>query len=396
MVKNGPKGPVIPNVGWMPGAGIDPKTGFPEKVMLNDSTFLKNAIKKQLRNIDKLDTINSGTWYNIPCDISSQDLERMIYYKYKLCLFYNKPLGRFFILPFTLNPLDGIGIDELGRYTYIKPVAYVGGATEDEDGDGEKKKKPERKKTPIEEYLSQLSLKVRYAPVSPNEIAKMTEEQRDELLYNSAVILKDYSPSMNVNDAIPTSVLIDPLLDVMAECIPYCRTSMIASCGIKGIRVGDADEAHNVYAANLGIKMGAMSGEAYVPIEGKMEFQELTDNAVGKVQDYFLTLQSLDNYRLQLHGIQNGGLFEKKAHELNAEASINGGPVALVQQDRTSMRQDFCCIVNSIWPNIGMWYEPSENLTMADTNGDGVLYDRNETGENSGIDTGGSDNEENV
>ena len=166
---------------------------------------------------------------------------------------------------------------------------------------------------------------------------------------------------------------------------------MITSCGIKGIRVQDSDEISNVYEANEGIKVGAMNGQAYVPIEGKIDFQELTDNNTGKVQDYFLTLQSLDNYRLSLHGIDNGGLFEKKAHELQSEADINGGPVGLVMQDKVTIRQDFCDIVNSIW-GFGIWYEPSETISKADINGDGMLYDRNENGENSGIDTGGSDN----
>lgn len=379
-----PKGPVIPNVGWMPGAGIDPKTGFPIKAMMGDPTYLKNAIKKQLRDIDKKDAINKGKWYNIPCDISSQDIERMLYYKYKLCLFYNKPLDRFFILPFTLNPDDGIGLDEIGRYTYIKPVAYVGGATDDE-------KEGKRKKTPIEEYLSQLSLKVRYAPVTPEQIMNMTDEQYEDLINNSAVILYDYSLGLSNNDNVPKSVLMEPLLDVMSEIIPYARTNMITSCGIKGIRVGDSDEISNVYEANEGIKTGAMNGQAYVPIEGKLEFQELTDNNTGKVQDYFLTLQSLDNYRLSLHGIDNGGLFEKKAHELQSEADINGGPVGLVMQDSTTIRQDFATIVNSIWM-LGLWYEPSETISKADVNGDGLLYDRNENGENSGMDTGGNEN----
>lgn len=43
-----------------------------------------------------------------------------------------------------------------------------------------------------------------------------------------------------------------------------------------------------------------------------------------------------------------------------------------------------------------MWCEPAENITGADRNGDGVVYDRNEAGENSGVasdDNGGTENE---
>ena len=379
------KGPCIPNIYWMQSAGIDAKTGFPIKAMMSDNGYLKKGIKMQLRDLDKKTAINKGKWYNIPLDISGQFLEKMLYYKYKLCLFYNKPLNRFFILPFTLSATEdgGNGLDEYGRYTRIKPIAYVAGSDADEKN---------HKSTALEQYLSKLSLKVRYAPVDTSE---MSREELIDLTENSAVILMDYSPGLAYNDAIPRSVMNEPLLDFMSECIPYVRTNLLTSCGVKGVRVGDQDEAHNVIEANAGMKEAAMTGEAYVPIEGKMEFQELTDNAPGKVQDYFLAMQSLDNYRLSLHGINNGGLFEKKAQELNAEAAINGGPIGLIAQDYTSIRQDFCNIVNSIWP-VGIWYEPSENISMADTNGDGVLYDRNETGESSGLESGGSNDDSNV
>ena len=43
-----------------------------------------------------------------------------------------------------------------------------------------------------------------------------------------------------------------------------------------------------------------------------------------------------------------------------------------------------------------MWCEPAENITGADRNGDGVVYDRNEAGENSGVESsynGGTENE---
>ena len=104
-----------------------------------------------------------------------------------------------------------------------------------------------------------------------------------------------------------------------------------------------------------------------------------------------LAMQSLDNLRLSGYGIDNGGLFEKKAHELQTEADLNGGPVGLVLQDGLSIRQNFCNIVNSIW-GIGIWCEPAENIIGADINGDGVVYDRNDAGQNSGIESSNTDN----
>lgn len=40
-----------------------------------------------------------------------------------------------------------------------------------------------------------------------------------------------------------------------------------------------------------------------------------------------------------------------------------------------------------------MWCEPAENIMGADMNGDGLMYDRNEGGENGGVDTKAQSNE---
>jgi hypothetical protein len=166
--------------------------------------------------------------------------------------------------------------------------------------------------------------------------------------------------------------------------------------GIKGVRVQDADQASNVADANRSMYNAALTGDPYVPIVGTIDFQELTDGPVSKSEEYMLAMQSLDNLRLSGYGIDNGGLFEKKAHELQSEADINGGPVGLVLQDGLSIRQNFCNIVNSIW-GLGIWCEPAQNIMGADIDGDGLMYDRDDDAENTGVEPtaeeGGEDNE---
>ena len=172
----------------------------------------------------------------------------------------------------------------------------------------------------------------------------------------------------------------------MAECIPFMRTSLMASTGVKGVRVNDADQAASVADGNRGLELGALTGQPFVPIIGNVEFQELTDGNVAKSEEYMLAMQSLDNLRLSGYGLDNGGLFEKKSHLLQDEADMIGGPVGLVMQDGLSIRQNFCTIVNSIF-GLGIWCEPAQNVSGADIDGDGLIYDRNEESQNSGIET---------
>ena len=352
-------GAKLPDIGTLIQAGIDPKTGLPIKAVSGKKCVLKEDLKKFLRLVDEQDAVNRYVWYNIPANITSQELERMLYYKGQLCFFYDKNLDEFYFMPYAL---DGT-IDFYGRYNTIHPVPMTSGT----DDKGNKAQA---------EYLSNLKLKCVYGV--------KTEIELDDL-YNSTVLLHDYTKQLSQN-IIPRVNVNDPILDVMAECIPYMRTSMIASTGIKGVRVNDADQQQNVFDGSRSLEQAALTGNPWVPIIGNIDFQELTNQGIGKIEDYMLAMQSLDNLRLSGYGIDNGGLFEKKAHELQTEADINGGPVGLVLQDGLSIRQSFCSIVNSIW-GIGIWCEPAQNIMGADIDGDGLVYDRNEAGENSGTDT---------
>ena len=371
-----PKGmPKMVDLDLLIQAGIDPKTGLPRKMAKRKN--LKPEIKRALRIIDEQDAVNRYVWYNLPNNITSQELERMLYYKGQLCFFYMKDLDQFFFMPYAL---DGT-IDFYGRYNTVHPVPMTSG-TEDKNGKAQA------------QLLSEIKLDVLYGIPVPKE--DDTVETFMKSLENKCVLLYDYSkqlaqtitPRVEVNDAI---------LDVMAECVPFMRTSLLLSTGVKGMRVQNGDDWTNVQDANKSIEDAALSGDPYIPMVGITEFQDLQNGQVAKSEEYMLAMQSLDNLRLSTYGIDNGGLFEKKAHELQTEADINGGPVGLVLQDGLSIRQTFCTIVNALY-GLGMWCEPAENITGADLNGDGLMYDRNEDGSQTGTDntntnTGGGEDE---
>jgi hypothetical protein len=283
----------------------------------------------------------------------------MLYYKGQLCFFYDKDLEEFYFMPYAL---DGT-IDFYGRYNTIHPVPMTSGT----DDKGTKAQA---------QYLADKKLKCVYG-IKLDEVTK-------EDLTESAVLLHDYTKQLS-QTILPRASVNDPLLDVMAECIPMMRTALISATGIKGVRVQDADQQQNVAEGASSLEHAALTGKPWVPIIGSVDFQELTDGGVAKAEDYMLAMQSLDNLRLSCYGIDNGGLFRKKSQELQSEADLNGGPVGLVMQDGLSIRQNFCNIANSIW-GLGIWCEPAENIIGADTDGDGLAYDRNEEGQNSGVD----------
>lgn len=342
---------ILPNIGPLIQAGIDPRTGLPIKaVSVPGNIGFKENNLKLLRIIDEQDAVNRFTWYNLPNGLSGNLIERILYYRGQGMFFYLETQDQFFFLPYAL---DGT-IDVYGRFTDVTPLPFNGTANNGEDE--KKKQKP---------WITGLKRHCKY-DIELNELTI------NDLL-ESCVLLKDYTPQQP-QTIISRQILNDPLLDVMADCIPFLHTALLNATGVMGVRVNGEDEESNVKAASRSINRAALTGEKYIPITGAVQMQELTGGQVAKSEEFLLTLQALDNYRLSLYGLANGGLFQKKSHILEAEQNMNAGKASLVMQDCLTNRQNFCDVVNSIW-GLGIWVEISESALGMDRDMDGEISD---------------------
>lgn len=336
--KQGQGKPFLPNIPPYIQAGIDPKTKLPLKLESAPNELLcgMNTI---LQNLDKQDAVNRYKWYNLPSNLTGTLLERILYYRGQGMFFYSSTDDTFYFLPYTL---DGT-IDIYGRYKQVKAMTF-GGGTDDKD---------------IDTIFSRVPV-YGYDDI---DLASPTD---------SCVLLSDYSKGIS-QTIIPRSQLQQPLLTAMAEAYPLCRTSLISHSGVKGMRVNDDDEATSVTRASNAVTNAALSGKPWIPITSRVEFQDLTSDSALNSEEYLLYMQSLDNFRLSLYGLDSGGIFEKKSHTLAAEQAMNVSTSSIIYQDGLSLRQQFCDLVNAIW-GLGIWCEASETV-QGDTNGDGVAQD---------------------
>lgn len=336
-------------------AGIDPKTGLP--IRASESCTTKKDIKRQLRIVDEQDAVNRFTWYNLPEGLNARLIERILYYKGQGMMFQLN--GKFYFLPYAL---DGT-VDVYGRFTGVTPHLFNGTSNDGKPG------KP---------WIQGLTFNPVYDVQLPEDFADKDYNEVIDFLEKSCVILKDYTEQYSETN-IARQIINDPILDVMSECFPLMRTALLNSTGVKGMRVTNANEAPNVYAANSALTKAALEGSFMVPVTGQIDFQDLAGGTVGKSEEFLLAMQSLDNYRLSLYGLDNGGLFQKKSHMLEAEQETNQGNVGLIMRDSLQCRQDFCTIVNSIW-GLDIWCMISETAIGVDTTGDGLAGD-NEAGQ---------------
>ena len=367
MSKN--KGPMMIDPMLYVLAGIDPKTGRPNRASGGESVK-RQDIRHAMRVMDEQDAVNRYQWFNLPSGITGQFLERMLYYKYTVCIFYMKEIDKFFITPYAPQGT----IDFYGRFNVVHPVPLSYG----KDGDEESEKDKKEKQDALYNLLSLRKLKViREIQETPGE----GEGSEGTDSWNGyTVLLQDYSPQMNPNNATPRANLQEPFIAIETDVIQFLRTALIASAGVKGVRVHDADESVSVMAASKAVENHAKNGMPFVPIVAKLDVQDLGSRSTTTFQDYLLTLQSFDNFRLSLYGLENGGIFQKKEHKLETEQNMNASPVGLVNRDGLSLRQYWANIANSIW-GTEIWVEPSDAISQGEVDYEEPESEEDEQGE---------------
>lgn len=348
------KGPRLPDKQTLMALGLAPRDGCTPH----------EEIKKILRVNDEQIHINRGKWFGLPRGLTGNLIERILYYRGQGLFMYVEGMDKFIFLPFCLNT----GLDIYGRYISASPIPFNGTAEIKTSEDAQKSKDP------MTRILSAIKVNIQYDPVDLLDIA-----DNPNIMKTSGVILSDYTRQLP-QTIIPKYKLTEPIIDYEARIIPYVNTALMSATGIAGIRGIPQDEQSTVDLASMQVQYAALTGRKWVPVDGAVEFQELTGGEVAKAEEFLLTMQSMENIRLGIHGVANGGLFEKRAHTTDLENRINLGSTGYTIQDATWNRQQFSTICNSIW-GTSIWYEPEENTVGQDYNGDGIIGSGNK-GEN--------------
>lgn len=339
--------------------GINPKTGLPYKFGA-DAKELQGNIRKMLRVKDEQTAVMRYTWLNTMLTIGSTFVERFLYYKYSMAFFYFNE--KFWLMPYTLNG----DLDFYSMENYISPIPLNDDASEDQ-----------------KHLLASIKLKVVKRPIE--------NPTMDDILH-SAVIIRDYTPQLDIQKAIPRQTLQDSIIDLEATMMPYMRTAMMMSTGIQGILVQDEAEYTDILEGAASVDKAAQEGRPWIPLTSKLQKDPLGGNSPANAQDYLLAMQGIDNFRESMYGLNTGGLFTKKEHTNDSENALNQ-QLDFPLTDGLQLRQQACDIINSIW-GIGIWCEISETALNADTNGD-FMADDSEGAKQIATQEGGNENEPN-
>ena len=321
---------------------------------------LKERYIEELTKIDLQDFIKSFKWMflnNYQLKMSDEEVERLIYYRGQLILFYYKPINRFLLLPYTMIG----GLDFYNREVEVRPIPM--------STSYEMLNDPKHIMGVDEKLLAEYPLKI----VRDASDIPLDEEER----LHCGVILRDLTPDFNTNRIISPYIGQQPIIDAESDIIPFVRTNLLAGLGIQALTT-QSDEEGNVKKLNEALYRSALSGKLFISTQIPIEPKVITNLAgMKKSDEYWFALQSLETQRLKQLGLGAGTMWDKKGTILQSEFQANASQTERIYNSRLSARQQFCTLVTLLFRR-PVWCMESETVTQNDLNRDGRVIDSKE------------------
>ena len=310
-----------------------------------DSMFEK--IGASFSNMDYQQYLTRFKWNNLPEGLDSELFERIMYFSGSAMFFYIKELDRFFFLPYGMSG-EGTetGIDFYGRYNKLKPYSFNGST----DGSGEKTAQGKRTKADI--YLStQIRDNIKDIPFVENE------EEARKIYENGAVICFDYTPGLAYwNDS--RNRISQSYVKYMVKVLIQTKSALINASGFN-LFSADGEQDNELMQMQIDtINQDREEGQLAAVVSKLLgNIENIQSNAPAAMQDFWASLQSVDNLRLKSMGIRNDGLQQKSQYQNIQEQSMDINDSLQVYWNSFMERVKFSAIVNSIW-GLDIYPEP--------------------------------------
>lgn len=316
-----------------------PVKGKPKYVYSVDPIIDK--IGSAFKKIDYQQYLTRFRWNNLPEGMDSELFERVMYFCGSAMFFYIPELKKFFFLPYGMANNDKeLGIDFYGRFNQIKPYSFNGATQE----------KKEKSRADI--FLNtQIRDNIKDIPLVK------TKEEADKIFNEGAVICFDHTPGLSYYSDCrnrESQAFVKYMLYVLIQ----TKSALINSSGFN-LFTTDTESSNDIMQMQLDqINKDRERGQLSAVISnliGKIE--NLQSNAPAAMQDFWASLQSVDNLRLKTMGIRNDGLQQKSQYQNIQEQSIDIDDAMQVYWNSFMERVKFSAIVNSIW-GLGIYPEP--------------------------------------
>ena len=288
----------------------------------------RQLLMRMMAHKHMIETIERFEWKNLPPELPSDLIERILYFRYKGAFFKNN--DKHYFLPFALKG----EIDSYGRYIAITPVLFTG-----------QWKVSDGKITEDISFISGKTFKVVYDLDSADgELDELESLEFDD----KAVILTDSSLEIS-QDFTPMNYLIRPIVEQLVDILVLVNIDLISSAKMFYVVAKDPEQKEAIEKEFRDLDNRILNGKRVVVLTSPTDLKELMGTSVKDTARYFQSYQSIENLRKDIIGIDNGGTFMKQEHttQMETEANTSGG--SFVLNNALRMRKEFCEIVNRVF-----------------------------------------------
>ena len=305
-------------------------------------------IGKSLSNMDYQQYLTRFKWNNLPEGLDSELFERIMYFSGSAMFFYIKELDRFYFLPYGMSGEgEDTGIDFYGRFNKLKPYSFNGST----DGSGEKKADGKRLSR-ADIYLStQLRDNIKDIPMVA------TEEEARKIYEDGAVICWDYTPGLAYyNDS--RNRVSQAYVKYLVKVLIQTKSALINASGFN-LFAADGEQDNDLMQMQVdAINEDREEGQLAAVVSKLLgNIENIQSNAPAAMQDFWASLQSVDNLRLKSMGIRNDGVQQKSQYMNIQEQSMDINDSLQIYWNSFMERVKFSAIVNSIW-GLDIYPEP--------------------------------------
>ncbi len=295
------------------------------------------SIYESLAIQDIREFIERYQWVNVPRGLKPALMERILYFRGKALLYYNKEVEKFQFLPYSLNKT----IDEYGRYTRANTHPFIGVSSDDEG--------KSLITSDIEIVYDDLWLEAELGDPETIQRIKTEWESGDDkgiAIYDSSLILSQQPPIR--------AITAQPMLSSLATCYQIINTAMFSAADYNLINTQNESEYQSLQAQLGSINENILRGERFGAVLGTIKLESLRTTNASQLQDLWETFNSLDNFRKSTLGVANSGVFNKKERMLQQEQQLNGSNADDIYMNGLMERQTACLLFNQYY-GANMW-----------------------------------------
>ena len=184
-----------------------------------------------------------------------------------------------------------------------------------------------------------------------------TEEQAKKIYEDGAVICWDYTPGLayyaNSRNRVARSYI-----KYMVKVLIQTKSALINSSGFN-LFAADGEQDNDIMQLQIDAINDDRENGKLAAVVSKVlgNIENLQSNAPAAMQDFWASLQSVDNLRLKSMGIRNDGMQQKSQYQNIQEQDMDINDAMQVYWNSFMERIKFAAIVNSIW-GLDIYPEP--------------------------------------